>query len=646
MRVLLGLGPLDAGGGIFRSDDAGRTWRRASPLNEREPYYSQIRVDPRNPDRVYALLVRVWVSEDGGRTFDQTDWAMSSWLTSDSIHGDFHALWIDPRHPDHLVVGSDGGLYSSYDGGAAWDAHPMPLGQFVRIAVDMRQPYFIYGGLQDNGTWGGPSATRHRSGITGRDWFKVLSADGAYTQVDPADHTRVYTESQYANLVRIDLKTGARRSITPRDRPGEPALRFNFVSPFLLSPHDTRTLYLGAQRVMKSADRGDTWIAVSGDLTRGVPNADTGEGATITTLAESPVRAGVLWAGTDDGEVQVSRDAGAAWSSVVEGIPGLPRDAGGKPAPWVSRIEASPHDAGTAYVAFDGHRLNDFSAYLFETTDYGRTWRSIAANLPADTPVNVVRADRKNPDLLFAGTETGVYATLDRGGHWTRLGRGLPTVPVDDLVIHPRESDLIAGTHGRSVYVMDIAPLQQATRAVLTQDAHLFVPGRATLLGIDLTRNTGASGARRFSAPNPYAALVEDGDSSGLAPPGATIHYYLRDAVPGGAALTFEDEEGRAVRRIQGPASAGVHRIDWDLRRERLPPPPPWRQVGGNDSRRLAQRESQGRPGPLVEPGTYRVRLDVGGRSMTTTLRVEADPGPDAANPPAPSAAAVAAERR
>lgn len=641
MRVLLGLDHLDTGGGIFRSDDGGGSWRRTSPLNEREPYYSKIRVDPANPDRVYALMVRVWVSEDGGVTFDQTDWAMSSWLTSDYIHGDFHALWINPRRTDHLIIGTDGGLYSSFDGGTAWEAHPMPLGQFVRVGVDLRHPYFIYGGLQDNGTWGGPSATRHRSGITGRDWFKLLSADGAYTQIDPTDHTRIYTASQYANVVRIDLNTGARRSIRPRPPHGEPALRFNFVAPFLLSPHDPSTLYLGAQRVMKSSDRGETWTAVSGDLTRGMPNPDTNEGATLTTLTESPARPAILWAGTDDGEVQVSRDGGRSWESVVERMPGLPRDAGGTPSLWVSRIEASPHDAATAYVAFDGHRSNDFAAYVFETTDYGQTWRSLASNLPAEVPVNVVRVDRQNPDLLFVGTETGVHVSIDRGARWTRLGQGLPTVPVDDLVIHPRESDLIAGTHGRSIYVLDIGPLQQLTADVLSRDAHLFVPGRATLFDIDLTRNTGASGARRFKAPNPYTALVELGDSSGLAPPGATIHYYLRETVSGGAVLTIEDEAGQVVRRLNAPASAGIQRVDWDLRRERLPALPPWRQVGGNDSRRLAEHASPGRPGPIVEAGTYRVRLEFGGRSLVTSLRVEADPGPDRIVPPAPSSSAA-----
>lgn len=644
-RVLLGMGPLDAGGGIFRSDDAGATWRRTNPLNEREPYYSKLRVDPTNPDRVYVLLVRVWVSEDGGVTFEQTDWAMSSWLTSDYIHGDFHAMWINPRRPDHLIVGTDGGLYSSYDRGAAWEAHPMPIGQFVRIAVDMRHPYFIYGGLQDNGTWGGPSATRHRSGITGRDWFKVISGDGAYTQVDPADHTRVYTESQYANIVRVDLKTGERRSIRPRHRDGEPALRFNFVSPFLISPHDSRTLYLGAQRVLKSSDRGESWLAISEDLTRGRPDPDTGEGATITTLTESPVRTGVLWAGTDDGEVQVSRDGGRTWTSVVERIPGLPRDAGGKPALWVSRIEASPHDAGTAYVAFDNHRLNDFSAYLFETTDYGHSWRSIVSDLPANVPVNVVRADRVNPDLLFVGTETGVHVSIDRGRRWTRLMRGLPTVPVDDLVIHPRESELIAGTHGRSIYVLDIAPLQQMTGEVLTRDLHLFQPGRATLFAIDPTRNTGASGARRFAAPNPYTHLVEPGDSTGMAPSGATFFYHLGPAALGRVTITIEDVTGRRVRRLEAPAGVGLQRLDWDLRGEPLPGLPPWRRVGGNDSRRLADRDAEGRPGPLVEPGTYRVRIQAGGRTKETTLRVEPDPGPDVIVPASPSPATASAAR-
>ena len=327
------------------------------------------------------------------------------------------------------------------------------------------------------------------------------------------------------NDVRIDLKTGARKSIRPRGPPGGPPPRFNFIAPFVISPHDHRTLYLGGERVFRSVDRGDTWQPVSGDLTRGVPSASTGEGATISTVAESPITRGLLFVGTDDGNVQVSRDGGTSWTNVVGSISGLPATGNGRSRVWVSRVEPSHFEAGTVYVSFDAHRNDDFGAYVFATTDYGATWRSITGDLPRTTPVNVIREDLKNPDLLFAGTETGVFASLDRGRHWARLANGLPTVPVDDIVVHPRDSELVVGTHGRSVYVMDISPLQQLTRAVLTSEQHLFEPTVSPTFTVDVTRNKGASGARRYTGPNPYQNLVREDDSSGLSPPAATIWY-------------------------------------------------------------------------------------------------------------------------
>jgi photosystem II stability/assembly factor-like uncharacterized protein len=620
-RLLLGQGELDTGEGV--SDDAGKTWRRTATLNQRAAYYSQIKVDPIDPEHVYVMLPRTWESTDGGQIFKQTEWAFSSWLTSNFIHGDFHALWINPQSPQHMIVGTDGGLYTSYDRGANWEAHPMPLGQFVRIAVDMRKPYFIYGGLQDNGSWAGPSATLHRSGVTDHDWFKIVTGDGAYNQVDTSDNTTVYTSSQHANVTRIDLKSGARKSIRPRGRAGEPPPRFNFIAPFVISPHDHRTLYLGGERVFKSADRGDTWQSVGGDLTQGVPSTSTGEGATISTLAESPVTPGVLFVGTDDGNLQVSRDGGKSWTNVVDRISGLPRTGNGRSRVWVSRVEPSHFDAGTAYVSFDAHRNNDFGAYIFATTDYGATWRSITGDLPRNTPVSVIREDLKNPDLLFAGTETGVFASLDRGRQWVRLANGLPTVPVDDIVVHPRDGELVIGTHGRSVYVMDISPLQQLTRAVLTSGQHLFEPTVAATFTVDVTRNKGASGARRFTGPNPYHDLIREDDSSGLSPPGATIWYYLRDPRPEPVTVTILDSQSNVVRELSTSATVGLNRVVWDLRKSPLPPAAAWRRAGGNDSVRLAATAADERPGPFVAPGMYELRVTIGNSVLTRTLRVE-----------------------
>jgi len=623
LRVLLGMNPLDTGGGIFRSDDGGATWTRTNPLNEREGYYSNIRVDPNDPDRVYALMVRTWSSTDGGWTFEQEGWAVSSFLTSDFIHGDFHAMWINPDNSDHLIVGTDGGLYSTYDRGAHWAAHQMPIGQFVRIGVDMQRPYFIYGGLQDNGTWGGPSATRHRSGVTTHDWYKVASADGAYTHVDPTNPNLVYTASQYGNLLRIDLATGVRAGIRPRAGRGEPPARFNFIAPVVLSSRDPSTLYMGAEKVFKSTDRGSTWVPISPDLTKGRPNPDTGEGATITTLAESPKDPAVLWAGTDDGNLNVTRDGGATWTNVADALPGAPRNAEGRTKTWVSRVEASRFDAGTAYVSLDGHRDDDFSPYLYRTSDYGRTWETLTGNLPPRVPVRVVREDRRNRNLLFVGTETGIFASVDGGRVWLRLGSGLPTVPVHDILVHPRDPELIIGTHGRSGYVLDISALQELTPEVMERDAFLFPIRAGTLYHVDLTKNKAASGARRLAAPNPYTDLIHEGDSSGLAPPGVTVHYFLQAPGVSPVKITILDDTGAVVRELQGPAEPGINRVPWDLRRSPVPSPPPWRQVGGNDSRRLAALPD--RPGPLVPPGTYQVKLEAGDHTLVQPLRVDPD---------------------
>jgi hypothetical protein len=329
--------------------------------------------------------------------------------------------------------------------------------------------------------------------------------------------------------------------------------------------------------------------------------------------------------GTYDGNVQVTKDGGKTWRNVSEGVPNLPRDREGRPRSWVSRVEASPFDPAIAYVSFDAHRDDDFGVYLYRTNDYGGSWTSLAANLPSGAPVNVVRADPVNPDLLFAGTERAAYASVDGGRRWIRLGNGLPTVPVEDLLIHPRDRELAAGTHGRGFYILDILPLQELTPEVLRSDLHLFGTKPAILWNVDLRRNKGASGARRFAAPNPYGELIPEGDANGMAPPGATLYYYLKHAADG-ARLTLSDAQGNIVRELAGSAEAGVNRVLWDLRKAPLPPGPSWRQVGGNDSRRLARVGPRERPGPLVQPGEYQVTLSVGGMERRGRLRVEPDP--------------------
>lgn len=624
-RRLSGQAEPDTGGGIFRSADKGNTWTRVNklPANRRPSYYSSIYVHPQEEDTIFVPIERMWKSADGGQTFEQTDWAFSSWMTSDYIHGDFHAIWINPDNPDHIIVGTDGGAYSSYDGGLNWEAHRMPIGQFHAIAVDMRKPYYVYGGMEDNGGWAGPSATRHMSGIDDSDWFKYETADGAYVQVDPTDNMTIFTEIQNGGIKRIDVKTGTWTSIRPRAKAGEPPLRFNFYAPFLLSPHDPHKLYMGAQRVLKTVDRGDNWVSISSGLTKGR------DAATISTLAESSLKPGVLWVGTEGGNVFISRNDGTTWTNVARSIPDLPRDPQGLPNIFVSRIELSHFREGTAYVSFDGHRDDDFRIYLFRTTDYGQNWVSIKGNLPGGFPIRIIREDLKNPDLLFVGTYIGVYASIDGGKKWVPLKNVLPPVPIADMVIHPRDADLVVGTHGRGIYVLDISPLQQLNEEVMSSESYLFNIQPATLLHLDITKNKGASGARRFAAQNPYAELFDMdvsryilGQGSELAPPGAAIYYYMKSEPTALVRITILDHQERIVRRLTGPSKAGINRLLWDLRES---PQPTALEPSGNDAVRISARGKFERPGKLVKPGKYRIRLAIGGKIFERELIVEQD---------------------
>lgn len=624
LREMLGQEELDPGGGVFRSTDKGMSWKRMNKSPTGASFYSRIYVHPKDEDTVYVPVQRMWISADGGKTFKQAGWAFSSWLTSSFIHGDFHPFWINPENPDHLISGTDGGLYYSYDGGKNWEAHHMPIGQFYTIAVDMRNPYWIYGGLQDNGGWAGPSATRHMSGIADYDWFKYEQSDGGYVQIDPTDNMTVYTEWQYGRIRRLNLKTGIRTPIQPRSEKGEPPLRFHFIAPFLLSHHDTYTLYMGAQRLLKTTDRGNTWIAISPDLTEG------GGEATITTIVESPLMPGLLFAGTEDGNVQISRDDGTTWTNVADRIPGLPLDEKGQPNIYVSRVEASHFDAGTAYVSFDRHYDDDFGVYLYRTTDYGKSWQSIKGNLPDGFPIRVIRADLKNPNLLFVGTAVGVQVSIDGGKHWVPLRDGLPPVPVHDMVIHPRDADLVIGTHGRGIYVMDISPLQEISPEIMDKDVYLFKIQPATFFHLDITKNKGVRGARRFVAPNPYSEIFDMavaryvlGEDSALAPPGASIYCYFKRESIEPVEITILDHRGEnMVRRLKGTSQKGLNKVVWDLRESLLPLE---RIDEGNDAVRVRNRDLEEKPGPLVQPGLYRVILSVGKKQFKQNVIVKPD---------------------
>jgi photosystem II stability/assembly factor-like uncharacterized protein len=612
-------------GGVFRSDDYGESWRRTFNADVTPWYYSQIRVDPNDPERVYTLAINVSVSEDGGKTF-RSDVARSA-------HVDNHAMWIDPRDSTHLIIGNDGGCYISHDRGKTWDfVANLPVAQFYAITADMREPfYYVYGGTQDNRSWGAPSATRNRAGITNADWYQTVGGDGFYSAVDYSDPNIVYAESQEGGVVRYDVKSGERKAIKPQPAPGKPPYRWNWSAPILVSPHDPKTVYFGANFLFKSPDRGDSWQALGGDLTR-QRNRDTlpmmgkvwdrtaisrHEGTApygnISTLDESPLKKGLLYVGTDDGLVQVSRDGGATWTK-IDKFPGVPEET------YVSRVTASPIEEGTVFAAFDGHRSNDFKPYVLKSTDYGANWRSIAANLPASGSAYVIRQHPRNASLLFVGTEFGVFMSIDGGAVWTPLKNNLPTVAVHDLIIHPRENDLILGTHGRGIWILDdITPLEKLTPAALASDSQLF-PVKPALLFNQAdpygggSRGVGDQADRLYAAPNP--------------PFGAVISYYVKQDIPRDRATTLAivDAAGGVVRELEAGRKAGIHRVVWDLR---LPPPytvqRPQGAAGGDEG---GGGFFGGTPrGPFVLPGQYKARLKVGDATpQETTITVKADP--------------------
>jgi len=599
-----------ARGGVFRSENKGETWTRMSDTNPRPMYYSQIVIDPNNDQRIWVMGAPMYYSEDGGRNFRSN--------LVQRIHGDHHAMWINPANSDHMIVGSDGGIHFSSDRGRTWDyVNTLALAQFYEIGVDMRKPYFVCGGLQDNGSWCGPSATWFTQGITNEDWYRVGGGDGFYVQIDPTDHNIVYAESQDGNLLRRNLRTNESRSIRPRPKEGEPPYRFQWNSPVVVSAHDAKTIYYGGNFLFQSADRGDSWTKLGGDLTTGVdrdklpimgktPDRETlsrhdGVQAfpSITTISESPLRPQVMWAGTDDGNVQVTRDGGKSWKNVADKAPGVPQGT------YVSRVVASRHEEGAAYVTFDGHRSNDFRVHVFQTSEYGENWKAISKGIPDNGGVvNVIREHHRNRNVLFAGAEYGAYFSLDRGANWHRLKNNLPTVPVDDIAIHPRENDLILGTHGRSIWVLDdMTPLEQLNEKVAVSDLHLFDMRPATAWRI--YSHKGNTGHKFFAAENP--------------PYGAFINYYLKSkpAEKETVKVAILDKGGSTIREMEGAKEAGVNRIHWDLRYPPPPDPTPEQGEGGFGRRRQ---------GPLVDPGEYTVRIAAGQSQVSKSVTVEEDP--------------------
>jgi photosystem II stability/assembly factor-like uncharacterized protein len=557
--------------GVWRSDDAGKTWTFLSNVNNRPIYYSQIRVDPVDANKVFQGGAQAQRSFDGGKTWTGLQ---------GTGHGDYHAFWINPKDPRIVAVGHDGGLDISNDGGTTWDYHnDIAAAQFYQVSADMRRPYYVCGGLQDNQAWCGPSAVRAQFGAVNTDWFTIAGGDGFYTRQDPTDWAIVYGESQNGSMSRYDLRAGTQKSVQPRaggagggGRGGgvgnllnPPAtateMRFYWNTPIELSSHNPATMFTGAQFFFKSNNRGDTWWMNPTDLTKNVdrfanpimgvngraPMASKHDGysdnSVITVIGESPSRPGVIWVGTDDGNLQFSQDGGVTFTNVYSQIGGAPQG-----NVQISRVEPSHFDPGTCYVALDNHRNDDWKPYIYKTADFGRTWTSISSNLPAKGNVNALREDPVNPNLLFVGTEFSLFMTVDGGKDWKKFSTGLPSVRVDDLLIHPRDRDLIVATHGRALWIADdITPLEQLAQNP-GATVKLFEPRPAVQWKNDLEKTRRVTG-NQFRGANPQG--------------GTAFSFWVASDM--GDAKIEVLQGTTVIRTIDTQARAGMNRIQWDM---------------------------------------------------------------------------------
>ena len=601
----------DLAGTLFRSEDRGNSWTMVNDdpdLNFRPFYYSDVVVDPTNPDHLFTLSGRLSKSTDGGNTFERIAF---------DVHGDHQSYWIDPMNSKRILSGSDGGYQVSYDAGATWDIiNNVELSQFYQLSVDNRDPYFVCGGLQDNGTWCGPSNSLRTAGILKRDWYGIAWGDGYYALPIPGEENMAYANAQGGMIYLVDTNTGNQRSIHPYpkivgsagDAIENHKYRFNWDSPILISPHDVNTVYFGGNVVFKTTDRGFSWEEISEDLTNNDKSKQATSGGeiyqdntaaefhnTILTIAESPLEQGVLWVGTDDGHIWVSRDEGANWSDVSDRVEGLPEFA------WVAKIHASEHDAGTAFVAVDQHRSDDFTPHAFVSTDYGQTWKKISDGLPQDDYVKVIRQDPRNPNLLYVGMEHGIFASWDMGDTWHSIRNNLSPASVRDLRVHPREHDLIVGTHGRGAWILDdIRPLQELGDA-MGENVHVFDTRRATRWKMNPRLENLAQ--RTYKAENPEA--------------GAYINVYLANKPADPATITIQDASGTTLRTMTDTTmKAGLNRTIWDLQAEpatKLNTP-------------IAAGWRGGAFGPTVPPGTYTAIVEVAGETHETSIEVRPDP--------------------
>ena len=662
---------------VVRSEDGGRTWRIVNQRHDANPrpfYFADIRVDPELPNRLYSLDYTLRVSEDGGQTFrDLIPWEL--------IHGDYHALWIDTRDPNFMYIGNDGGVAISRDRGrTAAFVTTLPLAQFYHVAVDMEQPYNVYGGLQDNGSWRGPNTVWQFGGIRSHEWLAVGGGDGFDTRPDPEDANIVYAMWQGGNLGRGDLRTGEQRQIKPSPPDGV-KLRFNWNAGFATDPFAKGTLYLGSQFLHKSPDRGETWTAISPDLTTNNPEwqkQDTSGGltsdvsnaenfTTIVAVAPSPLQQGVIWVGTDDGRLHVTRDGGKSWSSVEKNVPGVPANT------WIPHITPSKFDPASAFVVFDNHRRSDWTPYVYRTDDWGRTWKSLATK-EIKGYAHIVEQDPKARDLLFLGTEFGLWFSLDGGGKWMKWTHGVPTVPVLDLVIHPRDLDLVIATHGRAVYVIDdVTPLRTLSEKTMAEPLHFYAASDAVQHARSPEPGGFGFGSGEFRGENePYGSLLtfslntpglplpdkekerarkleerqarrqEEAKAEAAQPktarelapqerpgPGTAAGQETKEAkgeedkedkkdggeMPPRAEIRIADASGKTVRTFKAPVTRGLNRVVWDLSRDGFKQFP---------QERPSENEHPG--GPEVVPGTYTVTVKYGDHEAKGPVRVLPDP--------------------
>jgi photosystem II stability/assembly factor-like uncharacterized protein len=653
--------------GLYRSDDAGATWRKVNNENPRPMYFSQVRIDPNDPDTIIYAGVKLHKSTDGGKTVTLN--------ATQTIHDDVHAIWIDPSNSNHVMIGNDGGVAVSWDMTRTWNfVHNLPVGLFYHVSVDNATPYNICGGMQDNYVWCGPSQVRGAVGIAGFNWATMQGGDGFVALQDPTDFRIAYSESQDGNMVRIDRVTGETISIRPQPSEGEPVFRWNWDTPLVISPHDPKILFASANKVFRSSNRGLNWETEGNDLTSnanrdeivtmGLKGSDIRiskndgieQWPTIVSFAESTKKQGVLYAGTDDGNLNVSRDGGRSWTNVMDRIPGVPKGI------WVSEVVPSRFDEGTAYATFDGHRQNDFNTFIYVTHDFGGTWTSASANLK-DQVIKTLTEDQKNPDVLYVGAETGLFVSTDRAKRWVRIKANLPTVRIDEITLHPRDNAMILATHGRAIWVLDhLEPIQEyAAAQASANDAKLFTSAPYAMYRRPARdRNYEFWGDQTFYGENP--------------PQAALISWFNKKQV-GDVKLKIADAAGREVREIGAPVLAnstkpGFQFACWDLRVQPTPAPPPAAGREGGEGRgrggrgRGAAGEARGAGeenppaqepaqspfgagctapggggggggfgpggnlnGPFVIPGTYTVALVVDGKTVESKpLKVSDDP--------------------